>query len=110
MEYSFMVFIESSLFRKHLSAYLTDDEYSALQYYLADNPQAGQVIRGSSGLRKVRWGTQGKGKSGGVRVIYYWQTSEDQIFLLTLYAKNEVSDLSPAEVAALRKMVEVWKR
>jgi hypothetical protein len=105
-----MVFIESSIFRKHLPAYLADGDFRALQFYLADNPQAGQVIRGSGGLRKVRWGTQGKGKSGGVRIIYYWQASEDQIYLLTLYAKNEVSDLSPAEVAALRKMVEVWNR
>jgi hypothetical protein len=105
-----VVFIESSIFRKHLPAYLADDDFRALQVYLADNPQAGQVIKGSGGLRKVRWGIQGKGKSGGVWVIYYWQISENQIYLLTLYAKNEVSDLSPAEVAALRKMVEGWSR
>lgn len=105
-----MVFIESSIFRKYLPTYLADDDFRALQLYLADNPEAGQVIKGGGGLRKVRWGAQGKGKSGGVRIIYYLQVSESQIYLLTLYAKNEVTDLSPAEVAALRKMVEVWNR
>ena len=103
-----MVFIESSIFRKYLPNYLNEEEFRALQLFLADSPEAGPVIKGSGGLRKVRWSAHGKGKSGGVRIIYYWQVTEDQIYLLTLYAKNEFSDLTPDQVAALRKLVEAW--
>lgn len=103
-----MIFVESSIFRKYLPNYLNEDDFRTLQLFLAETPGAGKVIKGSGGLRKVRWTAQGKGKSGGVRVIYYWQVAEDQIYLLTLYAKNEITDLTPAQVAALRKLMEAW--
>ncbi|MDO3378379.1 type II toxin-antitoxin system RelE/ParE family toxin [Geoalkalibacter halelectricus] len=105
-----MLFIESSIFRRYLANYLTEDEFRGLQLFLAENPEAGAIVKGSGGLRKLRWRASGQGKRGGLRVIYYWQVREKQIYLLTLYAKNEVTDLSPEEVAALRKMVEVWNQ
>lgn len=88
-----MVFIETSLFTKLLHHYLSDEEYHALQWYLIDNPDVGDVVRGSGGVRKLRWSIAGKGKRGGVRVIYYWKTAANEIWLLTLYAKSERATL-----------------
>ena len=84
-----MIFIETSLFTKLLSDYLSDEEYRSLQWYLLEHPEAGAIIRGSGGIRKIRWSQEGKGKRGGVRVIYYWKKSAYEIWLLTIYAKNE---------------------
>lgn len=103
-----MVFIESRLFTKFLPDYLTDDEYRDLQTRLAECPENGNLIQGTGGLRKLRWKKKGKGKSGGVRTIYYWQTKLDQIYLLTIYAKNEMNDLSASDKKALKKMLEEW--
>lgn len=105
-----MLFVETSLFTKLLPQYLTDDEYREFQVFIVENPDAGDVIRGSGGIRKVRWAAKGKGKRGGVRIIYYWQRADGHIYLMTLYAKNEMADLSPAEIAVLRSMVEAWSR
>ena len=77
-----MVFVETSLFSKLLDHYLSDDEYRTLQNHLIEHPDAGNVIRGSGGVRKVRWASRGKGKSGGVRVIYYWAKADEQTFFL----------------------------
>ncbi|WP_239023777.1 hypothetical protein [Salinicola corii] len=68
-----MLFIETSTFTKLLPSYLTDEEYRGLQTYLLQKPDAGDLIKGSSGVRKVRWAPTGSGKSGGVRAIYYWK-------------------------------------
>jgi hypothetical protein len=84
-----MIFIETSLFSKLLPEYLTDDEYRALQDYLLKKPDAGDIVRGSGGVRKVRWAPSGRGKSGGIRAIYYWKKSDDEIWMLTLYSKSE---------------------
>jgi len=84
-----MVFIETSLFTKLLDKYLSDDEYQVLQEYLMAHPKSGDMVRGSGGVRKMRWATGNKGKSGGIRVIYYWKSADDEIWMLTLYAKNE---------------------
>lgn len=67
-----MVFVETSLFSRLLGDYLTDEDYRRLQNHLVAHPDAGKVIRASGGMRKVRWQSGGKGKSGGLRVIYYW--------------------------------------
>lgn len=104
-----MVFIEAAPFTKYLQDYLNDDEYRELQSFLIEPPEAGDLIRGTGGLRKLRWSMDNKGKRGGIRVIYYWQVSEDQIYLFTLYAKNEISDLSSDEKKALKKMLEDWQ-
>lgn len=67
-------FIESPVFSSFLPDYLTDDEYSALQEHLCEHPEAGDLIRGSGGVRKIRWARAGSGKSGGIRVCYYVRT------------------------------------
>jgi len=100
-----MVFVETSLFSKLLGDYLSDDEYRRLQSHLAARPDAGVVIRASGGVRKVRWRAGGKGKSGGVRVIYCWATADEQIFLLTLYGKGEKEDLSAAELKRVARLL-----
>ncbi len=84
-----MVFIETSIFTKFVGQYLTADDYLALQKYLLQSPDAGKIIRGTGGVRKVRWATGNKGKSGGVRVIYYWKNQAHEIWLLTIYSKSE---------------------
>ena len=104
-----MVFVETSLFTKLLPDYLDDDGYRLLQAYLIEHPDAGALIRGSGGVRKVRWRAAGKGKSGGVRVIYYWVTAEDQIFLLTIYGKGEKEDLSAQDLKRVVKLLEELK-
>lgn len=98
-----MVFIETSTFTKLIGKYLSDGEYLGLQKFLLKYPDAGKVIRGSGGVRKVRWRLPGKGKSGGLRVIYYWQVSEDEIWLLTVYGKSERETI-PAHI--LKKIAE----
>jgi mRNA-degrading endonuclease RelE of RelBE toxin-antitoxin system len=98
-----MIFIETSTFTKHIGHYLTDDEYLGLQTFLLQHPDVGKIIPGSGGLRKVRWSIAGKGKSGGIRVIYYWQKSQAEIWLLTVYSKSERENI-PAHI--LRKIAE----
>jgi mRNA-degrading endonuclease RelE of RelBE toxin-antitoxin system len=92
-----MEFIEAIAFTKYVYEYLSDDEYSGLQSFLLQYPEAGKVVPGSGGVRKVRWAMSGKGKSGGVRVIYYFKRQDDEIWLLTIYSKNEVENI-PAHV------------
>ena len=89
-----MIFIETSIFTKILPGYLSDDEYRGLQSYLLQKPDAGDIVRGSGGVRKVRWAKAGKGKSGGVRAIYYWKKSEHEIWMLTMYSKSEKGTIS----------------
>tara|TARA_B100000745_G_C20075159_1_gene367176 strand:- start:563 stop:874 length:312 start_codon:yes stop_codon:yes gene_type:complete len=92
-----MIFIETSHFTKLLPSYLNDDEYRGLQSLLLIRPDAGAVVRGSGGVRKIRWAPEGKGKSGGVRVIYYWRVSDDEVWMLTIYSKSE-RDSIPSHV------------
>jgi len=101
-----MVFVETSLFSKLLDHYLSDDEYRLLQNHLIEHPDAGDVIRGSGGVRKVRWASRGKGKSGGVRVIYYWAKADEQTFFLTLYEKGEKDNLSVADLKRVVRLLE----
>jgi len=89
-----MIFIETSAFTKRVTGYLTDDEYLGLQMFLLERPDAGQIVRGAGGVRKLRWAMTGRGKSGGLRVIYYWRVSNDEIWLLTMYSKNERENIS----------------
>lgn len=104
-----MEFVETSLFTRIAGQYLNDDELARLQAHITKRPDAGAVIKGSGGLRKLRWSVGGKGKRGGVRVIYYWLVRDDQIFLLTIYGKSEVDDLTRVELGALRRIVMEWK-
>lgn len=101
-----MIFMETLLFTKQLPDYLEDDEYQELQEFLIEQPDAGNLIQGTGGLRKLRWTLDNKGKRGGIRIIYYWQVSKDHIYFFTLYAKNEMSDLSAREKKALKLMLK----
>lgn len=101
-----MVFVETSLFSKLLRDYLNDEEYRRLQNRLIEQPDTGAIIRGSGGVRKIRWGAGGKGKSGGVRVIYYWAKSEEQTFFLTIYGKGEQESLSANDLKTVVRMLE----
>ncbi|MCP3852687.1 MAG: type II toxin-antitoxin system RelE/ParE family toxin [Gammaproteobacteria bacterium] len=89
-----MIFIETSRFTKLLPDYLSDDDYRGLQSHLLLKPDAGNIIRGSGGVRKVRWAVSGKGKSGGIRAIYYWKKNDHEIWMLTLYSKSEQDTIS----------------
>jgi hypothetical protein len=84
-----------------------DEERAELVGYLACHPAAGVVIPGTGGVRKMRWGLEGRGKRGGARVIYYYHDMEMPLYLLTAYAKNEREDLDQSEIKAMRKLVPV---
>ena len=101
-----MVFVETSLFSKLLSGYLNDEEYRRLQNHLIEQPDAGAIIRASGGVRKVRWSSGGKGKSGGVRVIYYWAKPGEQTFFLTIDGKGEKENLSAGDLKKVVKLLE----
>lgn len=98
-----MEFIEAPLFTKYIYDYLDEAEYMALQWYISLHPETGSLIPGSGGLRKIRWKSKGKGKSGGIRTIYYHQSKESQVWLLTVYGKDEVESI-PAHL--LKKIKE----
>lgn len=101
--FAMYTFIETKLFSRLIVDYMTDDDYAALQCHLAVHPESGDVIQGSGGVRKMRWAGTGRGKRGGLRVIYYLRTRQGQIWLLTVYPKN-VRDSIP--VSTLRKIKE----
>lgn len=88
------------------AAHWTDNDLRALQNHLLDNPSAGDVIRGSSGLRKLRWSASGRGKRGGARVIYYHYAANECIYLIYGYTKSEQEDLSPEQTRLLAKLMK----
>ena len=92
-----MLFIETEIFTEDVQKLLTDDEFSRFQFFLALNPDYGEVIPETGGLRKVRWVSGGKGKRAGVRVIYFHQVKHYEIRLLLIYRKGIKDDLSPQE-------------
>lgn len=98
-----LTFIETKLFTRLIGDYMSDEEYLVLQNALMSNPEAGDLIRGSGGVRKLRWSLTGRGKRGGIRVIYYLRTQQGQIWMLTAYAKN-VAETIP--VGVLKKIKE----
>ncbi len=102
------VFVELPPFERFRKMYLDDDAFRALQNELMVAPEAGDGIPGTGGLRKLRFADQrrGKGKRGGLRVIYFWWDSGGQFWLFTLYDKDEADDLTATECAALKKMVK----
>jgi hypothetical protein len=99
-------FIESSVFERVRPAYLDDDEYAELQQYMIQAPEAGQLIPGSGGVRKLRWSRSGMGKRGGLRVIYFVQHQPNEFWMLTLYAKAK-HDNVPAHI--LKQLLEAFR-
>lgn len=102
------VFIELPAFERHREDYLDDDSFSQLQVTLMANSAAGDLIEGTGGLRKLRFGDsrRSKGKRGGLRVIYYYWTGGPEFWLFALYDKNEMSDLLPKQRAALKERIK----
>ena len=98
-----MVFVESSEFQRQRDRHLSADGFRQLQNEILAHPSKGALIRGSGGLRKIRFGAGGKGKSGGIRVIYYHVASLAVVYLLDLYAKSEQADLSPRQLKDIRE-------
>lgn len=101
MAYNPLQILETSLFTRQVLELLSAEEYRLLQMTLIMRPDAGAVIPGSGGLRKLRWALPGRGKRGGARVIYFWRTQERQILLLYIYQKNVQATLTPAQLKAL---------
>jgi mRNA-degrading endonuclease RelE of RelBE toxin-antitoxin system len=101
-----MRFVETPVFTALLRQTLSDPEYRALQLALVLRPEQGPVIVGSGGLRKLRWGTSGRGKRGGLRIIYYWDAPSETFYMLYLYAKNTQGDLTSAQAKLLWRVVE----
>lgn len=99
-----MVFIELPLFGKYIT--LSDDELRAVQDVILDNPEAGDLIQGGGGLRKLRAAVGGRGKRGGARVIYYWQVSASVCYLLLAYPKNVLDNLSTDQLRQLAKLID----
>ncbi len=101
-----MVIIETPTFTRLVTELLSDDEYTGLQQVLVENPERGDVIKGGGGIRKLRYGLPGRGKSGGVRAIYYWIKDNQQIYMLVIYPKSKKDDLTDKETAVLREFVK----
>jgi hypothetical protein len=101
-----MLFVETSVFSAQRDDWLSDEEFRGLQSYLIEHPDAGDIIRGTGGIRKVRWAAKGKGKSGGVRVIYYWAKAPSHVYLLTLYGKSERADIDRATLKRIAGKLE----
>ena len=101
-----MIFIETLTFTRLIAALLEDGEYAKLQEELVRRPDAGDLIKNGGGIRKLRWKRAGTGKSGGIRVIYYWLTEDNQLLMLVAYPKNVKDSLTDKETALLRKLVK----
>ncbi|MGK0706270.1 type II toxin-antitoxin system RelE/ParE family toxin [Yokenella regensburgei] len=103
-----MIFIETDIFSEDVTALLDDDEYREFQLFLTLNPESGDVIPGTGGLRKTRWSFLDKGKRGGVRIIYYYRRRYEEIRLLLIYRKGMKDDLTQQEKSILRMLNEGW--
>lgn len=103
-----LVFLETPLFTRLLGDYLTDESYRELQRALMENPELGDVMPGTGGFRKARWedARRGKGKRGGLRIIYYYLTGDHQIWFFTLYDKDEAVDLTTEEKKVLKNAIQ----
>jgi mRNA-degrading endonuclease RelE of RelBE toxin-antitoxin system len=100
-----VVFVETAIFTRRVQEHLSDDAYADLQLFLAEHPDAGKIIKQSGGIRKLRWAGSGRGKRGGLRVIYYWWVAKDRISMLMVYPKNERDDLTADQLKQLRSQL-----
>ena len=101
-----LTIVETPIFSKLVYDYLTDDEFAEFQVFLAENPEAGDVVPGSGGVRKIRWARRGMGKSGGVRVIYFNRLSDSEIWLLAIYAKAKQKNAPAHTLRAMKEAIE----
>ncbi len=101
-----MEIIETPIFTGKINEILSDDEYRRLQWELAVNPEAGALIPGCHGLRKLRWAIPGKGKRGGLRIIYYWYTQDEKIYMLLPYKKSKQEELTKKQLKILIEFVK----
>ena len=98
--------VETLLFQKQWPLYWSEEERGAFAAYIAEYPDAGNVVPESGGIRKVRWGRAGSGKSGGVRVIYSTRMLAEEVVLLTLYAKATTDNITGAKLKEIRRALE----
>ncbi len=103
-----MLFIETPIFTKQVKRSLPDNDYRKLQEILLTRPEAGKLIQGGGGLRKIRWRISGTGKRGGLRVIYYWDKQQDTFYMLTVYKKSKKEDLTRSQLKILYQLVKEW--
>ena len=103
-----MQFIETPIFTKQVTELLSDEEYCRLQEVLLMRPEAGDLIPGSGGLRKLRWRMPGTGKRGGLRTIYYWDVPSKVCYMLYVYKKSTKSDLTQQQLRVLRTLVKEY--
>jgi hypothetical protein len=101
-----VVIVETRAFTARIGDLLNPEEYRELQLQLVRHPTAGDVIPGTGGLRKARWGSQGRGKRGGCRVIYFWHPTSRRLLMLFAFSKNERADLTADQKKVLRQIVE----
>ncbi|HEY6894040.1 MAG TPA: type II toxin-antitoxin system RelE/ParE family toxin [Rhodanobacteraceae bacterium] len=104
-----MIFVETPIFTAQIKALVSDEEYATLQRELAADPEAGDVIVGTGGLRKIRMAAKGKGKRGGARVIYFYFMADDRIAMLLAYCKGVKDDLSAKEKRILAGIIKTWR-
>ena len=100
-----MRFVETPIFTKELRSTIDDDDYQALQTALLLRPEQGKLIPKTGGLRKIRWTGKGHGKSGGYRIIYYWDRATETVYMLYLYPKNRQENLTPQQAKLLSRLV-----
>jgi len=103
---TWLTFIETPLFTRIVHDYLSDEEYAELQGFLAAHPEAGDIVPGSGGVRKLRWKTKSKGKRGGLRVIYYLRVQAEEIWLLTLYSKTRQNNIPAHILKAIKEEID----
>ena len=98
--------IETLLFQKQWPLYWTEEERGEFAAYIAESPDAGDVVPESGGIRKIRWRRAGSGKSGGIRVIYFTRIAEEEVVLLTLYAKAKTDNITGTKLKEIRRVLE----
>jgi mRNA-degrading endonuclease RelE of RelBE toxin-antitoxin system len=108
MKKSLLSFRETKAFTRDVSSLLSEESYFELQRFLHEHFELGDVIPGGGGLRKIRWRLAGKGKSGGVRIIYYFASEKGYIYLLAIYGKNQQANLDKDQLKRLSNQVREW--
>lgn len=105
-----MVIVETLAFTRRITKLLSDDEYTALQWFLRATPKKGDVIQGTGGARKLRWSKEGQGKRGGLRIIYFYHDEKAVLWMLALYEKREQEDLSEQDKKIVKQLIQEIKK